>query len=89
MYIRNMGTLIFHPWAVATEVADKLAAEALTHQGAFGNDVAALISDLSVGEAQSAALDALMAASALHYDPDQEWATWAAYLAAQSPLVGV
>lgn len=89
MYIRNMPTfnLHVHPW----ELANKLAVEALSHQGAFGNDAAAFISDLSVGEVTMAAFDAVIAAEALRsdYDPDQEWATWAAYLAAQSPLVGV
>jgi hypothetical protein len=88
MYIRNMPTFNLHPWEAAT----KLAIEALAHQGAFGTDVAALISDLSVGENLTAAIDAFMAAEAIHgdYDPDQEWATWAAYLAAQpSLLVGV
>lgn len=90
MYIRNLATFNthVHPW----ELANKIAIEALTHQGAFGVDAAAFVSDLSVGEVTMAAIDAVIAAEALHsdYDPDQEWATWAAYLAAQSPLlVGV
>jgi len=89
MYIRNLATFNthVHPW----ELAIKLAVEALNHQGAFGVDAAAFISDLSVGEVSMAALDAVIAAEALRsdYDPDQEWATWAVYLASQAPLVGV
>lgn len=90
MYIRNMPTfnLHAHPWEMAT----KLAVEALNHPGAFGADAAAFVADLSVGEVSMAAIDAVIAAEALRsdYDPDQEWATWAAYLAAQAPLlVGV